>query len=203
MVLCLAMVGCSAQPRIYSRVPVDQDGGRIPLESAKKIVFEDGTSYELSESESLSIRKDSLRASGSDFGTAVWSLGQVEGIEWRDASGSLHWTDVRTPEDLRAFVKLPRIESIELADGSSFSLDDDRDNTRLDPTGLFILLSHDEDWENATRIELAQVEQVRLHEPNLAGATVRSPMFWLATAAAGVAIYLVTGDGDPARTAVR
>jgi hypothetical protein len=201
--LALSLFGCSTQPRLYNRIPVDSDGSEIPLANATKVVFEDGTSYSLGEREILSIRKDSLRASGSKLGTAVWSLAQVEGIEWKDQNGDLRWSDVRTPEDLRAFVTLPRVERIVLDDGTSYLLAEEGYEARLDPSGLYILLAQDQDWETATRLELSAVESVRLFEPNLASATIRSPMFWLATVAAGVAILLVSGDGDPNTTAVR
>ncbi len=198
-----AFIGCSAQPLLYSRTPVDADGATIPLARATKILFEDGSSYTLTSQETLSLRKDSLRASGSRFGTAIWSLAQVEGIEWRDDADRLHWTKVRTPEDLRSFVTLPPLERIVMKDGQTYRLDEPPSQARLDPTGLYLLLTQNEDWENATQLELAEVESVLLHEPNLAGATIRSPKFWLAAAAAGVAILLVSRDGDPKRTAVR
>jgi hypothetical protein len=201
--LALTLFGCSAQPRLYNRIPVDSDGGEIPLSNATKVVFEDGTSYSIGESELLSIRKDSLRASGSKFGTAVWSLAQVEGIEWRGESGDLQWSDVRTPEDLRAFVTLPRVERIIMDDGTSYVLEEQGYEARMDPAGLYILLAQNQDWETATQLELARIESVQLFEPNLASATIRSPMFWLASVAAGVAILLVSGNADPKTTATR
>jgi hypothetical protein len=202
-VLCLSLLACSAPPRIYSRHPVDRDGKAIPVQRATKLVFEDGTSYTLTDKESASLRKDTVRVSGSEFGTAVWSLGQVEGVVWKDADGKTHWADVRTPEDLRAFVSLPPIDRIRLDDGSLIQLEPEGLQARLDTTGLHVLVAKDGDWENARKVELTRVESVELHEPNLLGATIRSPMFWLAGVASGVAIYLVTRDGDPDVTAVR
>lgn len=204
-ILVLSLLGgCAAQSRLYSRTPVTTAGAPVPVENATKIVFEDGTSYELGEREVAEIRGDTLRVLGSQYGTAVWGLSQIEGIEYRDDRGQLHWADVRTPEDLESFDSLPPIDSIVLGDGTVWNLTEKGLQARWDVTGLNILLADAErpDWENADPIPLAQVQSVELYEPNLANATVASPRFWIGVAAAGLAFFLIAGTGDEKRQAV-
>ena len=190
--------GCAAQSRLYSRQPVTADGRPVPVQNATKVVFEDGTSYRLEEREVAEIRGDTLRVLGSQYGTAVWGLSRVEGIEYRDERGRLHWADVRTPEDLETFDSLPPIESIVLTDGRTRDLPEEGLQARWDVTGLNIVLADAEnpDWENAEPIALSDVHSLELYEPNLATSTIATPRFWIGVAAAGLAFFLIARSGD-------
>lgn len=198
------LAGCAAQSRIYSRMPVTEDGESLPFENTTKLVFEDGTTYRLGEREVAEIRGDTIRVLGSEYGTAVWGLSRVEGIEFRDERGRLQWADVRTPEDLETFESLPPIETIVLTDGRRMDLPRQGLQARWDVTGLNILVTAQEnpDWENAERIALGDVQSVELYEPNLAGSTIGSPRFWIGAAAAGLAFFLISRSGDEENIAV-
>jgi hypothetical protein len=199
------LASCAPHARIYSRIPVAEDGSPLPLDRVDTIGFEDDTRRSLTAGESVAFDDGSLVVlAGED--TESFDLQRVESLRVEHEGGVAEWFAVLTPDDLLRFERLPAIARIELRSGDRLTFgetDEEARRARWAPSRLAILVEP-EDGGEPREILLDEIQTIELLENESVVETLSSPALWVVGAAAAGAIVLIgRNSGDPETTAVR
>jgi len=205
-VATVALLGaCAPQARIYSRVPVAEDGSPLPLDRVDTIGFEDDTRRSLTPGESVAFDDGSLVVLHGEK-TEIHDLETVESLRVEREGGVAEWFAVLTPDDLRRFDQLPPIARIQLRDGRRLTFgetDEEARRASWAPSRLAIQVRQTSASE-PREIMLDEIQTIELLENESVVETLSSPALWVVGAAAAGAIVLIgRAASDPETTAVR
>lgn len=201
----LLLAACSASPRLYSHRPAEADGTPVALNALHAIVLESEGRRLLRPGETARFDDEAIVLQGGDADAAPEriELSHIDRLELRGADGRLRAVPVRSPDDLLEFSSLPRVTEILTRDGRRLEVDGERRVARfgLDRLAVEVVDADDASVVHA-RVTLDEIDSLVLYEPDLLGATLRSPAFWLVSAAAAGLVVWIGDQGDERSLAV-
>lgn len=203
--LCLAaalgsfLAACAPGPRLYGRLPRTADDGVFPWDRVDIVSFEDDTRRKLVANEYVALESEELVLHTADGDREILDLDLVDAVRLVPVDGVAEWLDVLTLDDLADFDRLPAVARIELRDGSSVVPNPDAgERVTWSPERLSVVVSTGVDDDDPRSILLDEVDLIELREGASFVQTLKSPMFWIAGAAATGAIILI-GRGRGSR----
>lgn len=202
LIASTTLSACSPAARVYSVVPVDREGAPVDIGRIDLIRFDDGTRRSLLPGESLSLVGRTLvlegtpRADGSRPSES-FAVRSVESFRQPLEDGTDHWIEIRTPGDLDEFDTLPRIHSIDTAQGERVVLGEESGRSARWSADRLAIVIDGAGSDQVERIELDTIARVELFVPDALGATLASPGFWIVgAAAAGLVIWLAGAQDE-------
>jgi hypothetical protein len=201
-VLATLLAACSTPPRIYSDLPVHPDGSAVEIGLVRAIVLEAQGRRVLARSERLSFGEGFFEISDDETVLDRFALSGIASLEVENLEGELELVDIRSPDDLLEFEDLPRIQRVTTLDGQTYLLGDGKGRAvwRSDRLALDIL---DPLGAQIAEIGLDEIHELVLFEPDLLGATLASPAFWVVGAAAAGLVVWINGRQDEEGLATR
>jgi hypothetical protein len=206
----VGLAGCSSPQHVYSTDPVDRAGQPLAWERVRSVELESGETIGLRDGELVHRQGDRLvlraTAKGSPGeirgGEAEgWPLADLRRVEIVAADSRVREVEVFTPEDLWAADEEPRVELVELRDGTKLELDPRSRGPRLDLGGAAVSLPLPDGREQ--RVPLADVRTLVVTRGSFVGSTLRSPATWLVVGATAGVLVLITATHDDANDAVK
>lgn len=202
--LALLLAACSAPQHMFSTDPVDPDGAPLPWEQVRRVELESGQSVEL-RAEEVAVRQGDRLLVATPSGTATadgsgWALEELWRVELVAPGARRRTVDVCTPDDLWAAEDEPRVESVELRDGTRIELDPRARGPRLDLGGTVVNVALADGRQR--QLLLADVKTLVITRGGFVGSTLRSPATWLVAAATAGVLVLITSTHDDANDAV-
>lgn len=202
LVLATLLAACSRPPRIYSDLPVHPDGSAVEIGRVRAIVLEAEGRRVLAGSELLSFGEGFFEIVADDNVLDRFALSGIAALEVENAEGELESIDIRSPDDLLEFEDLPRIQRVTTLEGRTYLLGEGEGRAvwRSDRLALNIL---DPLGAQVAEVGLEEIHELVLFEPDLLGATLASPAFWVVGAAAAGLVVWISGQQDEEGLATR
>lgn len=202
LIASTTLTACSPAARVYSVVPVDREGTPVDIARIDLILFDDGVRRALLPGESLALVGHALVIEGAprtdgSRPSESFAVRSVESLRQPLEDGTDHWIEVRTPADLDEFDTLPRIESIDTAQGDRVVLGEGSGRSARWSADRLAIVIEGEDSEEVETLELDTIARVELFVPDALGSTLASPGFWIVgAAAAGLVIWLADAQDE-------
>ena len=202
LVLAASLAACSTPPRIYSSLPVRPDGRAVEVGRVRAIVLEAEGRRVLAVSEQLSFGEGFFEIAEDSEVVDRYALTGIATLEVENAEGDLEAIDIRSPDDLLEFEDLPRIQRVTTLEGQTYLLGDGKGRAawRSDRLALNIL---DPLGTRVAEVGIEEIHELVLFEPDLLGATLASPAFWVVGAAAAGLVVWINGRQDEEDLATR